>query len=268
MSEWLNVILLALTQGLTEFLPVSSSAHLILLPLIMHTPDQGLVFDISLHIGTLLAVLYYFRVKIKWLILGFFKSFKPKTKLGVHSKLAWSLIIGSLPIAIGGVLLHSTIENFARSPLVIGYASILFGLLLYFAERVGSQTRSLRSFTLKNALFIGCMQVMALIPGTSRSGITLTGGLFLGFNRKTAATFSFLLSIPAILMAGTYASTQLINTSINMHWYDFVIGISVSAISAFCCIHLFLKLINKIGLLPFVIYRIILGTVLIFIFRS
>jgi undecaprenyl-diphosphatase len=151
---------------------------------------------------------------------------------------------------------------------VIGYASILFGLLLYFAERVGSQTRSLRSFTLKNALFIGCMQVMALIPGTSRSGITLTGGLFLGFNRKTAATFSFLLSIPAILMAGTYASTQLINTSINMHWYDFVIGISVSAISAFCCIHLFLKLINKIGLLPFVIYRIILGTVLIFIFRS
>lgn len=268
MREWLNVILLALTQGLTEFLPVSSSAHLILLPLIMHTPDQGLVFDISLHIGTLLAVLYYFRLKIKWLIIGFFKSFKPKTKMGVHSKLAWSLIIGSLPIAVGGMLLHSTIENFARSPLVIGYASILFGLLLYFAEKMGTQTRTLRSFTLRNAVFIGCMQVMALIPGTSRSGITLTGGLFLGFNRKTAATFSFLLSIPAILMAGTYASTQLINASIHMHWYDFMIGMSVSAISAFCCIHLFLKLINKIGLLPFVIYRIILGIVLIFIFRS
>lgn len=268
MTEWLQVILLALTQGLTEFLPISSSAHLILLPIIGQFPDQGLAFDVSLHLGTLLAVLYYFRVKIKWMFLGFLKSLSKPSETTFHGKLAWMLILGSVPIAIGGLLFHRQAETMARSPTVIAYATIIFGILLYFSEKYSrSQNRGqLQQLTFSKALFIGVCQVLAIIPGTSRSGITLTGGLFLGLNKKTAATFSFLLSIPAIIMAGGYESLQLLSTPTYITWPYFILGIGLSGITAFFCIHFFLKLIEKVGLLPFVVYRIILGVALIYLF--
>lgn len=267
MNEWLQILLLSLMQGLTEFLPISSSAHLILLPIIAQFPDQGLAFDVALHFGTLLAVIYYFRIKIKWLFIGFFKGLIKK-KFYFHTKFAWLLIVASMPIALSGALLHGYIETIARSPVVIAYATIFFGLLLYVADKRNVETKDLRALSYSNAFTIGLMQILALIPGTSRSGITLTGGLFCGFNKKSAATFSFLLAIPTILMAGGYETLKLIQTPVSLPWYYFLLGISVSAISAFLCIHFFLKLINTIGLLPFVIYRIILGIALIYMFQS
>lgn len=266
MTDLLQVVLLSLVQGLTEFLPISSSAHLILLPLIAHFPDQGLAFDVAVHFGTLIAVLFYFRRKIKWLLIGFFKSFKRPKKMPFYGKLAWLLMFASIPIALSGALFHHLIESVARSPLVIAGTTIFFGILLLVADIVCKTQKPLQEINLKSALIIGGMQILALIPGTSRSGITLTGGLFLGFNKRAAATFSFLLAIPAILMAGGYESLKLLHTTSVLPWYYFLIGVSISAISAFFCIHFFLQLINKIGLLPFVIYRIILGLVLIYVF--
>ena len=172
----MQVVFLALVQGLTEFLPISSSAHLILLPLVAHFPDQGLAFDVAVHFGTLLAVIYYFRIKIKWLILGFFKSFKPQKKYPFYSKLAWLLILASIPIALSGALLHHLIETYARSPLVIAITTIVFGILLLVADLYSKNIKPLRQINLKSALIIGAMQMLALVPGTSRSGITLTGG--------------------------------------------------------------------------------------------
>lgn len=265
MIDYVQVLWLSLLQGLTEFLPISSSAHLILLPLVAHFPDQGLAFDIAVHLGTLTAVVVYFRRTIKWLFWGFIKSFYSQ-KCSFYTKLAWMLIIASVPIGLGGLLGHHFIEQYARAPLVIASTTLIFALLLWFADKVAIQQGNLRQLSYKKALIIGSLQVLALIPGTSRSGITLTGGLLLGLNKKSAATFSFLLSIPAILMAGTYQGMKLLQTPWHLPWGHFLLGFGLSAISAFCCIHLFLKLISKVGLLPFVIYRIILASILFYVF--
>lgn len=268
MSELLQVVVLALVQGLTEFLPISSSAHLILLPMLAQFPDQGLAFDVAVHVGTLLAVIFYFRQKLKWMLFGFLRSFVSKRPRQFHARLSWMLVFASIPIAVGGLLLHSHVETFLRSPLVIAYASIVFGLVLYAADRMNTQTKTMHQLNFKSAMTIGLLQILALIPGTSRSGITLTGGLWLGFNRKAAATFSFLLSIPAIVMAGGYESIKLFSQPQTLPLFYFILGASISALSALICIDLFLKLINRIGLLPFVIYRIILGILLIAVFHA
>lgn len=269
MSDWLYYVILSLIQGFTEFLPVSSSAHLILFPLLTNHTDQGIAFDVAIHWGTLVAVMYYFRHKVKWLWYGFWQSFKPSSKpMGYYSKLAWLLIIASIPVAIAGASLHQYIENFARSPIVIAYATITFGILLLLADYISSKRTTLAKPTLKSALVIGLFQVLAIIPGTSRSGITLTGGLFMGLNRKNAATFSFLLAIPAILMAGGYESLKLLHSPNTVAWPYFLLGFLVSSLTAFWCIHFFLKLINTIGLLPFVIYRVALGLGLLILFQT
>lgn len=261
----IQIIALALLQGLTEFLPISSSAHLILLPIIAGWEDQGLAFDVAVHVGTLAAVIFYFRKTIRELIYDWFRSVQQRQTVG-ESKLAWAVIIGTLPVGLAGLLLGDLIEIFLRSPLVIAATTILFGLLLGWADWKGKRERSEHEMRWKDILIIGLMQALALIPGTSRSGVTMTAALMLGLTREAAARFSFLLSIPVIFLAGSLETLKLIEADQATDWYALTAGALFSALSAYLCIFLFLKLLERIGMWPFVIYRLLLGAILLFIF--
>ncbi len=265
MSQALEVITLAIVQGLTEFLPVSSSAHLILVPLLTGWPDQGLAFDVAVHIGTLMAVCAYFRQEIIRLIFGFWRSIVGRPSR-VYSPLSWQLIVASVPIALIGFLAHDFVATTLRSPLVIACSTITFGLLLFASDYFRVKTKGLYQLGWKDTIIIGLAQTLALIPGTSRSGITLTAGLSLGFNRQSAAKFSFLLSIPVILLAGTYEGLKIIRSPNAVDWPHLTLGIAFAAISAYFCIHAFFQLIKKMGMLPFVVYRLFLGAFLLFMF--
>jgi undecaprenyl-diphosphatase len=260
----IQIIVLAVVQGLTEFLPISSSGHLVLVPKLSDWPDQGLAFDVAVHVGTLTAVVYYFRKDITEMLLSWTKSISEGEQTP-ESRLAWSVIIGSIPVGVGGLLLHDLADTVFRSPLVIAWATIGFGLLLGVADWFTPRQRELKSLTWTGALWIGTSQVLALIPGTSRSGITMTAALLLGFTRQAAARFSFLLSIPAILMAGGYKSIKLFQLP-EVDWMSILLGVALSAITAYLCIHYFLKLLDKMGMMPFVLYRIVLGVILLYIF--
>lgn len=263
--DWLQVLALSLVQGITEFLPVSSSAHLILVPKLLGWSDQGLAFDVALHLGTLLAVLAYFRRDLQKMIKDFFLSFKG-VPLSADAKLLWGIGFATIPVGLAGILLKSTVETTLRSPLVIAAATIIFGLVLWLADRYGRQQRATVEMNWKDVFFIGCGQVLALIPGTSRSGVTLTAGLARGLTRESAARFSFLLSIPVIALAAGFETLTIIKKQIAVPWSTLGIGLVLSAISGYACIHLFLKLLNKVGMGPFVLYRMTLGLVLFFVF--
>ena len=263
--DFVQIVVLGLLQGLTEFLPISSSAHLILLPLLLGWQDQGLAFDVAVHVGTLIAVATYFRKDLYALITGWFGCvFK-----GQHtrdSRLAWLIIIGTIPVGIIWLFFEYLVELYLRSPLVIASATIVFALLLWWADAKGVRVREQHQLTIKDAVIIGLYQVLALIPGTSRSGITMTGALFLGLTRDASARFSFLLSIPLIFLAGSLKTVELVQMSQPVDWFAIVLGVVISALSAFACISLFLKLLEKVGMLPFVIYRLALGGVLIYLY--
>lgn len=264
--DLIHVIILALIQGITEFLPISSSAHLILPKEILGWPDQGLAFDVAVHVGTLMAVIVYFRRDVAGLISGWTSSVIGKG-LNEEGRLAWLIALATIPASIFGLLMNDIIETHLRSISVIAATTIIFGILLALADRradkgADSANKSLLSMTLLAALIIGFAQALALIPGTSRSGITITAALFLGFSRTDSARFSFLLSIPIILMSGGYKGIGLIEQSV-VDWRSIFIGIAVSAISAYFCIYYFLSFINRLGMMPFVIYRMILGAILI-----
>ena len=265
--DLIQIIALALLQVLTEFLPISSSAHLILLPLIAGWQDQGLAFDVAVHVGTLSAVVLYFRKTIYTLLIDWLQSLRQRSLVG-ESILAWAVILGTIPVGLAGLFLGDLIENHLRSPLVIAITTIAFGLLLGWADWRGKQQRNEHSLTFFDIVFIGIAQAIALIPGTSRSGITITAGLMLGLNRNAAARFSFLLSIPVIFLAGSLKTKELIEAGLNTDWFAILAGVGLSALSAYLCIHLFLKLIEKIGMWPFVIYRLLLGLVLYQLFIS
>jgi len=260
----IQIIVLAAVQGLTEFLPVSSSAHLILVPKFSDWPDQGLAFDVAVHVGTLSAIMFYFRKDIAQMLVAWTQSISEGEQTP-ESRLAWSVIIGSIPVGVGGLLLHDLVDTVFRSPLVIAGTTIGFGLLLGVTDWFAPRKRELNSITWTGALWIGLAQVLALIPGTSRSGITMNAALFLGFTRQAAARFSFLLSIPAILMAGGYKSIKLFDLP-QVDWVSIILGVVLSAATAYLCIHYFLKLLDRVGMLPFVIYRIVLGVVLLYVF--
>lgn len=263
--DWLQTVVLALLQGLTEFLPISSSAHLILVPRIVDWPDQGLAFDVAVHLGTLTAVVLYFRKELKLMIADWAGSLAGKGQTA-ESRLAWAVGFGTIPVGMFGLLGHDLIETYLRSPLVIAATTIGFGLLLWLADAGGVQQRSEHSLTWKDVLVVGCAQALALIPGTSRSGITMTAALFMGLTRDGAARFSFLLSIPVIILAGGYETKKLLESTDPVAWDALLLGTLISAVSAYLCIHYFLKLLARIGLLPFVVYRLLLGVVLFAIF--
>jgi len=257
-----QIIILAIVQGLTEFLPVSSSAHLILMPLALGWPDQGLVFDVAVHLGSLIAVLVYFRHEVAAMMLAWGRSLAGGD-ITADSRLAWWVILGAIPAVLVGFLFNDIIETELRSPWVIAIATIVFGILLWVADLGKSKVRNESQLKLSDVVIIGCFQALALIPGTSRSGITITAGLMLGLTRRAAARYSFLLSIPIIIASGSLQTLELLQASLTIDWLALFIAFGLSTLSAGICIHLFLGLIEKIGMLPFVIYRLLLGAILI-----
>ena len=261
----LQLLVLALVQGITEFLPISSSAHLILVPVITGWQDQGLAFDIAVHLGTLLAVIGYFRVRVARLVVAGIKA--PFTReRDADGRLAWLLVLATIPFGLAGLLLKDVVETTLRGPLVIAAASIGFGLLLWWSDRGGGGTRDEDSLDWRDALFIGLFQAVALIPGTSRSGITMTAALLLRLDRVAAARFSFLLSIPVIVLSGLLQVYELIAAGNAVAWGVLASGTLCSGLAAWACIHLFLRFIERLGMAPFVVYRVALGAVLILVF--
>ena len=259
-----HVIVLALVQGISEFLPISSSAHLILVPKLLGWPDQGLAFDVAVHVGTLSAILFYFKDTIFKLLRDFFASIAQRKMVG-DSLLVWCVGFATIPVGIFGLLFNNVIEEYARSGVVIAVTTIIFGIALYFAD-LRSTNKSEYEMTIKFALIIGLAQAVALIPGVSRSGITMTAALFLGFSHKGSANFSFLLSIPVIILAGGLESIKLIKDPNALPWSDIALGVIISAVSAYICVKLFMGIISRIRMLPFVIYRLILGAFALSVF--
>lgn len=256
---------LALLQGLTEFLPVSSSAHLILVPLLTGWEDQGLAFDVTVHFGTLSAVVIYFRHELTAMFLAWVESIKTRC-LNDDAKLAWYVILGTIPLGLAGLLFHDLVSTDLRSPLVIASTTIGFGLLLWWADATARPMRCEYRMRVRDVVVIALAQAIAIIPGTSRSGITITAGLMMGLDRKAAARFSFLLSIPSILMAAGYEGSKLLGSDVPVDWQVLAVGALLSGISAYLCIHMFLKLLDTIGMLPFVVYRLLLGAFLFWMF--
>ena len=259
--DWLQVILLAIVQGFTEFLPISSSGHLLLPKEVLGWPDQGLAFDVAVHVGSLVAVLLYFRKDVVTLLLAWGQSLRGRG-LTSDSRLAWQVIVATIPAGLMGILADSYIEQHLRGITVVASTTILFGLLLAWADITGARSKALIDMGWRIALVIGFAQALALIPGTSRSGITITAALFMGLTRESAARFSFLLSIPLILAAGGLKSLQLIETVAYVPWLEIMIGALVSGVTAYLCIYGFLAIIERIGMMPFVLYRLLLGGLL------
>lgn len=253
----LEVIILSIIQGITEFLPISSSAHLILPSTIFGWEDQGIAFDVAVHVGTLLAVMLYFRQDIANLTVGWIKSLGGQHS--TDSKLAWWVILATIPAGLAGLLAADLIETFLRSPWVLAITTIVFGLLLWLADATAKQQVSMEKMNWRQALIIGLAQAVALIPGTSRSGITMTAAMLLGLDKVSAARFSFLLSIPIIVLSGGYQASKLLSEPTQYDISGILLGMLLSFISALICIHFFLKIISRMGMLPFVIYRLLLG---------
>ena len=261
--EWLQILVLASVQGLTEFLPISSSAHLILVPVLTGWPDQGLAFDVAVHVGSLAAVLAYFRDDFAAMLR---EGLRLPPGAGPHGRVAWLVVVASIPVGVAGLAVGSGLSEALRDPIVIAAATIGFGLLLLVAERMGAKGRRIESIGIRDAIVIGCAQAIALIPGTSRSGITMTAGLLVGLTPAASARFSFLLSVPVILMAGGYEAQQLAAGAADAQWSVLTAGALVTAVCAYACIHVFLRLIDRIGFAPFVAYRLVLGGVLLWLF--
>ncbi len=258
-----HIIILAVIQGLTEFLPISSSAHLILLPQLTGWEDQGVAFDVAVHVGSLIAVLMYFRADLMPLLASWFKSMKTR-QLTPESRLVWGIGVGTIPAGLAGMAIVGWgWESHLRLPVIIAASTILFGLFLWWADVSGKRERDEYSLSWQDIWLIGLAQALALIPGTSRSGITMTAALFLGLNRKAAARFSFLLAIPLIVLAGLIESLSLINQDTPVDWYALGLAVAFSGLSAYLCIHAFISLLDRIGMLPFVVYRVALGIVLL-----
>ena len=260
----LQIVVLALIQGLTEFLPISSSAHLILPSQLLDWPDQGLAFDLILNIGTLSAVLIYFRQEVLNMTKAWFSSLRGGEKTP-DSRLAWWIVWSTIPAAFIGFFGKSFVETYLRSGYVIAVTTVVFGLLLWWADAQAKQLKDEYHTGIKGAIFIGLAQALALIPGTSRSGITITAGLMLGLTRNGAARFSFLMSIPIIAMASGYDLLKFILADQYVDWGALFLGAGLSFASAILCIHGFLILLNKVGMMPFVIYRLLLGCALFYI---
>ena len=263
--DFIQVLILAVVQGVTEFLPVSSSAHLILVPILTGWEDQGLAFDVAVHVGTLSAVVLYFRKEIAKMTVSWVGSVTGKG-FDQDAKLAWAVLFGTIPVGLSGLFLKDLIEEHLRHPYVLASSTLVFALLLWWADAKARGNRDEYSIKWLDVLFIGLAQALALIPGTSRSGATMTAALFLGLSRQAAARFSFLLSIPVIVLAGGLLTLDYLETANVDDMQPLMLGALLSGVSAYVCIHYFLKLLEKIGMMPFVIYRIILAVFLFAMF--
>ncbi len=264
--DWLQVWVLALVQGLTEFLPISSAAHLILVPVLTAWEDQGLAFDVATHLGTLVAIMAHFRHEVVAVSQAWVRQVSGRGATP-ESMLAWAVIFGTVPAALAGLIFAGVIEDSLRSPLVIATTTIGFALLLWLADWRGRGSRDEFTIRWRDILVVGGAQALALIPGTSRSGVTMTAALLLGFSRRAAARYSFLLAIPILALASAYQVLKLVQTpDETVLWAQLFFGAVIAGVAAWLAVDLFLKLIERIGMLPFVIYRLILGVVLLWLF--
>lgn len=262
----LQAIVLAIVQGLSEFLPISSSGHLILVPHALGWRDQGLAFDVAVHVGTLVAVLGYFRRELIAMAGAWFSSLAGRG-LTPDGRLAWCVLVGTVPVGIIGLLFSEFIEQMLRNPLFVAGTLSAFGILMWLADWLGARRRDEYSVGWRDALLIGCAQALALMPGTSRSGVTMTMGRALGLTRSGAARFSFLLAVPGIAMAGGYELLQLLTGPGNgTEWGMMALGAGVAAVTGYLCIHGLLRIIERIGLWPFMLYRLMIAALIMLVF--
>jgi undecaprenyl-diphosphatase len=260
-----HLFILAIIQGLTEFLPVSSSGHLILLPSLTGMPDQGQVIDVAVHIGTLGAVILYFWTDVRKAIVGCGDILRGQFKTE-PAKLALLLIIATIPVIIAGFLLKlSGYSEALRSIKVIAWAMLIFGIILYFADQKGDQDKQASDWNFTDAIKLGLWQMLALIPGTSRSGITITGARQMGYSREDGARISMLMSIPTIIASGVLLGAEVISTADIEAAKDGAIAASFAFVAALFALTLMMRLLKSISFTPYVIYRVILGMVLLWI---
>ncbi len=267
----LEAIILGLVQGITEFLPISSTAHLRIVPALVGWKDPGAAFSAVIQLGTVAAVLIYFGRDLAKLTRAFVTGLLERKPFGtVDSRLAWYVAIGSVPAVLMGALFKKAIETSLRSLYVISFSMIALAVVLFFVERHSTRNRPLDEMKLKDGVVIGLWQTLALIPGSSRSGTTLTGGLFLGLTREAAARFSFLLSIPITTAAGVFELKHLLEAdpAHSPGMLALVVGTAVSFVSGLAAIAGLLKLLRTRSLLGFVIYRIALGLLLVGLLRT
>ena len=261
----LHLIIVALIQGITEFLPVSSSGHLILLPNLTGLDDQGQVIDVAVHVGTLGAVILYFWADVSRAIQGLPKVVRGKID-DQNAWLALCLILATIPVVIAGLILKLTgLSDAMRSITVVGWATLFFGLILYWADRTGSQAKTADNWSLKDALVMGLWQALSLIPGTSRSGITITAARQLGYARQDAAKLAMLMSIPTILATGTLLGAEVAFNMDARAAKDAAIGAIFAFFAALGALHFMMRLLQSVSFTPYVIYRIALGLVLLVI---
>jgi undecaprenyl-diphosphatase len=254
----LNVIVLSLVQGITEFLPISSSAHLIIIPVFTHWEDQGILMDVAMHVGTLFAVLLYFRKDIISIVKNAFTKNEVEQEEKQQNLLLY-IAIATIPVLVFGLLVAKFVGDAMRSIEVIGWASILFGIQLFWFDKKGANHKEIKDISLTNAIVLGFAQALALIPGTSRSGITITAARAMGINRKDAAKFSMLMAIPTIIAAGAYEGLKLYKLGDVALTQDALIACVLSFASAFLVVHFLMKWLDKFSFTPFVIYRVFLG---------
>lgn len=280
--EIIAAIVLGMIQGLTEFLPVSSSAHLILIPWVLGWNPEGMIFDVALHLGTAIAILAYFwrdwTAMAREVILGI----REGCPLGnSQRKLAWLLVLGTLPAMTVGLAFEKYVERNLRSPLISVCTLVVFAVLIYVAERMGRKSRSLGQIDLGDSIWVGASQALALIPGVSRSGITISTGLLRGLDRDAAARFSFLLATPVItgaaMLQGWHlfkvarhpelaAAAGALTSAGSIKWSVLAGGVTSSVVVGFLCIRYFLRYVQKNGFLPFVIYRIVLALIVLLLY--
>lgn len=259
MTNLLQIFLLSALQGITEFLPVSSSGHLILFAKLTSFPDQGLALDVAVHVGSILAVMIYFSEDIWNIVKGLFKTYFIPNLRNPGARIFWLVFIGTLPIIIIGFLMKNSGMEWLRDIKIIGWTILGYGILLYIADKIGMTIRKIEHLTPIDALLIGCAQCLALIPGTSRSGITITMARFLGMERREAAKFSMFLSIPAIFAAAALVTFEIYKTGAISDIVQAVDGITYSFAASIIAIYIVMWWLKKSTFLPFVIYRIFLG---------
>ncbi|EAP85802.1 undecaprenyl-diphosphate phosphatase [Sulfitobacter sp. EE-36] len=258
-----QLLLVAIIQGLTEFLPVSSSGHLILLPTLTGGPDQGLAIDVAVHVGTLLAVVLYFRSEVAEATIGLGRLLRGKMDTP-GARLAALLILATIPVLVVGLTFKLLgIDEMLRSVAVIGWTMLLFGIVLYWADHTGRSDRESGDWDIKGAAWMGLAQALALIPGTSRSGITITAARKLGYDRASAATLSMLMSIPTILASGALLSLDVIGQADAQLARDASIAAGFAFVAALAALVLMMRLLRSVNFTPYVIYRILLGAALL-----
>jgi undecaprenyl-diphosphatase len=261
--SWLQAIVLGISQGLTEFLPISSTAHTLVVSRLLGWPDPGAAFTAVTQIGTETAVVIYFRSDIIRILKAWTQSFyRPKFRSNPDAKMGWYVIIGTVPIAIAGLAFKSQIETTARNLWLVAMALIVMGILLGFADHFAKHTKSESDITSRNAVLFGFGQALALIPGVSRSGATITAGLAMGYKRDVAARYSFLLAIPAVFASAALTANEISQDKF-ANWPATIVATVVAFVVGYLVISTLMKFLQTKTFLPFVIYRVSLGLILI-----